>query len=163
MKRARLLLGAIAGLCLGALVAAWVSQHLFGMEPCPWCTLQRAIFGLIALEALAAWWLVSRPWGLAGISLMGIATALSGAKAAHWQHFVAVQQSCAMTLADQIISFFRLDSLWPGMFSATASCADAAVKLFGLPYEFWSLGLFVVLACGWLMVLASAWQLRASK
>jgi protein dithiol:quinone oxidoreductase len=28
------------------------------------------------------------------------------------------------------------------VFAATASCADAAVPLFGLPYEYWSLGLF---------------------
>jgi disulfide bond formation protein DsbB len=27
----------------------------------------------------------------------------------------------------------------------TASCADAAVAIFGVPYEFWSLGLFAVL------------------
>jgi disulfide bond formation protein DsbB len=30
----------------------------------------------------------------------------------------------------------------PQVFAATASCADAAVQLFGVPYEYWSLGLF---------------------
>jgi disulfide bond formation protein DsbB len=39
-----------------------------------------------------------------------------------------------------------LDQAFPGVFAAWASCADAAVKLFGLPYEFWSLALFAGLA-----------------
>jgi disulfide bond formation protein DsbB len=36
--------------------------------------------------------------------------------------------------------------LLPEIFQPRASCADAAVKLLGLPYEFWSLGLFALLA-----------------
>jgi disulfide bond formation protein DsbB len=39
-----------------------------------------------------------------------------------------------------------LSERWPEVFAAYASCADAAVKLFGLPYEFFSLALFLVLA-----------------
>ena len=30
------------------------------------------------------------------------------------------------------------------IFQPRASCADAAVKLLGVPYEFWSLALFVL-------------------
>jgi len=47
-----------------------------------------------------------------------------------------------LTLADKIISAMKLDTLLPSVFSATASCADAAVNLLGVPYAFWSLGLF---------------------
>jgi disulfide bond formation protein DsbB len=43
------------------------------------------------------------------------------------------------------MSTLQLDSLLPEVFAATASCADAKVNLLGLPYEFWSLGLFIVL------------------
>ena len=39
-------------LSLGALAAALVSQHVFDMQPCPWCVLQRLIFVLLALAAL---------------------------------------------------------------------------------------------------------------
>ena len=163
MKASRLLVLVIGLVCIAALSAAWVSQHLFGMQPCPWCVLQRAIFGLIAIQAFVAWWLVKRPWGLSAVSLVGLVTAFAGAKAAHWQHFVATQQSCVMTLADRIISFFHLDTLWPGMFSATASCADAAVRLLGLPYEFWSLGLFLVLALAWVLMIPLAWRSRSAS
>jgi disulfide bond formation protein DsbB len=40
------------------------------------------------------------------------------------------------------------------VFAPRASCADAAVDLLGLPYEFWSLGLFAVLggAAAWTLV-----------
>jgi disulfide bond formation protein DsbB len=58
-----------------------------------------------------------------------------------------------MTLADRIVRGAGLDELWPEAFSATASCADAAVNLFGVPYEFYSLALFGLLAIGALAVL----------
>ena len=35
-----------------ALGAALVSQHVFDMQPCPWCVLQRLIFVALALAAL---------------------------------------------------------------------------------------------------------------
>jgi disulfide bond formation protein DsbB len=46
-----------------------------------------------------------------------------------------------------------LDGLMPEVFQARASCADAAVKLLGLPYEFYSLALFVLLGAAGALVL----------
>ncbi|WP_374513984.1 hypothetical protein [Niveibacterium sp.] len=34
-----------------------------------------------------------------------------------------------------------------------ASCADAAVRLFGVPYEFWSLALFIVVAAALILLI----------
>jgi len=66
--------------------------------------------------------------------------------AALWQHFVAAASaSCNLTLADRIVGGLGLDNAWPEVFAAYASCADAAVKLAGLSYEFYSLALFAVL------------------
>ena len=73
--------------------------------------------------------------------------ALCGVAAALWQHFVAAASaSCNLTLADKIVGALRLDALLPDVFSPRASCADAAVNLFGVPYDFWSLALFVLIA-----------------
>ena len=132
-------------LSLGALAAALVSQHVFDMQPCPWCVLQRVIFVLIALAALLGLlWRNVR--GLRVAATIGIVLAAFGAAAALWQHMVAAQSaSCKLTLADRIVSGLQLDALLPQVFAATASCADAAVQLFGLPYEYWSLALFGVL------------------
>ncbi len=149
LPRRKWLFLAIALLSLGAVGAALVSQHVYGMEPCPWCILQRVIFLAIALACLVAF--ASRR--IAG--MLVVLLALSGVAAALWQHFKAAESSsCALTVADKIVSAMRLDRLWPDVFLARASCADAAVSLWGLPYEFWSLGLFVLLAG------AGAWTLR---
>jgi protein dithiol:quinone oxidoreductase len=140
-------------LSLGALGAALVSQHVFDMQPCPWCVLQRLIFAALTLAALLG--LLWRSMlGLRVAAGIGIVLAALGAAAALWQHVVAAQSaSCKLTLADRIVSGLQLDALLPPVFAATASCADAAVQLFGLPYEYWSLGLFGVLGIALAMAL----------
>ena len=132
---------AIAGLCIAAVAAALVTQYQFDMQPCPWCILQRLLFVVIAFLALAGALLPGR-WLFAGL---GVLAALSGIAAALYQHFVAAKStSCNLTLADKIVSGLGIDRALPAVFEVKASCADAAVNLAGLPYEFWSLALFVV-------------------
>jgi disulfide bond formation protein DsbB len=145
LQRPAVLLAGTALLSLGAVGAALVSQHVYGMEPCPWCILQRVIFLAIALACVVG--LFAQRLGAALVLVL----ALSGVAAALWQHFkAAASSSCAMTVADKIVSAMKLDSLWPDVFLARASCADAAVSLWGVPYDFWSLALFVLLALtGW--------------
>ncbi len=142
-QRTTLLL-AIAGLSLGAVAVALWTQYALGMEPCPWCVLQRLVFVAIALAALPALvWRRSIVQWLSALLILGLS--LAGVAAALWQHFVAaVSSSCNMTLADRIVSGLRLDALLPDVFQARASCADAAVRLWGLPYEAWSLILFML-------------------
>lgn len=134
----------VAGLaCATSVGLALLAQHQFNMQPCPWCILQRVIFVLIALLLLIAAFLPGR--GLfVGLSVLA---ALAGIAAALYQHFVAAKSdSCNLTLADKIVSGLGLDKAWPDVFEVRASCADAAVDLLHLPYEFWSLALYVLLA-----------------
>lgn len=131
-------------LCLAAVAAALVSQHVFGMQPCPWCVLQRLIFLGVALACLVGIVWRRRP-GSAISGLLAALLGLCGGAAALWQHFVAASStSCNLTLADRIVSASTLDSLLPAVFEPRASCADAAVKLFGIPYDMWSLAAFVI-------------------
>ena len=148
---------AIAALSLGAVGAALVTQHVFDMQPCSWCVLQRLEFvtiGAIALLGLAwpsAGGLRATLTGVAALAGAGMATAL-------WHHFVASSStSCNVSLADKIVSSTGLDGLLPDVFEARASCADAAVKLFGVPYQLWSLTIFTVLA------VFAVWQLRRTR
>ena len=139
LQRPGLLLLAIAVLSVAGVGAALVSQHVYGMEPCPWCILQRVIFLAIALVCLVGF-VSTRIAGALALLL-----SLSGIAAALWQHFQAASSSsCALTVADRIVIAMKLDSLWPDVFLARASCADAAVTLLGISYDFWSLALFVV-------------------
>ncbi|MBL8330392.1 MAG: disulfide bond formation protein B [Rubrivivax sp.] len=143
---------------LGAVGAALVTQHVFDMQPCPWCILQRLIFVAIAAAALLGLLWNSR-MGVMMSALLMDGLAASGVAAALWQHFVAASaSSCNLTLADRIIASTGLDGSLPEIFAPRASCADAAVTLFGVPYEFWSLATFAML--GALAVLALLSPLR---
>jgi len=146
---------AVGLVSLGAVGLAAIAQHVFGMQPCPWCVLQRLIYivvGVLALVAAALPGLGRRLF--IGLALLG---ALSGLAAALWQQLHAVNEaSCAMTLADRIMTGLQLDSLLPQLFTAYASCADAAVSVLGIPFAVWSALLYVILA--WLLV----WSLRVS-
>lgn len=142
-------LAAIGFLALLAVLVALVTQHYFDMQPCPWCIVQRMSFMLIALIALAAAaWPAARGRGVYAAAAIGIAVlAILGAASALWQQvYAAKSSSCARTLADQIIGATSLDRLWPDVFEARASCAEASVPLLGLPYPIWSLLLFLVIA-----------------
>ena len=137
---------AMAGLCIAAVALALVGQYAFDMRPCPWCILQRVLFVVIALLCLlgaaTGAGAVQRP--AAGLTL--VLAALGGA-AALYQHFVAAKSmSCNLTLADKIVTALQLESLLPSLFQITGSCADGAVSVLGVPFEFWSLAMFVVLA-----------------
>jgi len=145
--RAGAWLAGVALACLAAVGAALLSQHAFGMQPCPWCVLQRVIFLAIAIACGLglAWRSAAGRRAGAGVALL---FALGGVAAALWQHFqAAASASCNLTLADKIVSrWLQLDALAPDVFEARASCADAAVDLLGVPYDFWSLALFVAIA-----------------
>jgi protein dithiol:quinone oxidoreductase len=153
MKAQRAFAG-IALVGLGAVAAALVSQHVFDMQPCPWCVLQRVIFLAIALACgLGLLWRSRVGHRVSGG--LALLLAASGIAAALWQHFqAAASASCNLTLADKIVSrYLHLDSLLPDVFAPRSSCADAAVNLLGVPYDFWSLALFVLIAASLIRVL----------
>lgn len=150
---ARTLLAGMAAAALAAVAAALATQHLLGMLPCAWCVLQRLVFVALAGFSLLGLLLpgaLGRRLGAGAALLM----AGLGMAAALWQHFVAsASASCDMSLADKVMGATGLDSRWPEVFAAYASCADARANLGGVPYEWWSLALFALLALAALRVL----------
>ncbi len=140
-------------LAASAVAVALISQHRYDLQPCPWCVLQRLVFGLGAavalLEAACVGLQALPPSGMALRAMAGLRLALaaSGVGAALWQHFVAsATASCNLTLADRLMAFTGLDGWLPDIFQARASCLDAKAQLLGLPYEGWSAALFLLLA-----------------
>jgi disulfide bond formation protein DsbB len=140
---------------VGAVGGALVSQHVYDMQPCPWCVLQRLIFLAIALLCVVAALWNSRGSRLA-LSLVTLQLAASGMASALWQQLVASKStSCNLTLADKIVSALGLDGALPWLLEVRANCADAAAPLLGLPYAYWSLALFALLALASLRVMTS--------
>lgn len=152
---ARAVLALMVAAALAGLGAALYTQHgSLGLRPCAWCVLQRLGLLAVAAAALLGLLLPGMPGRRLAALLAGL-TALSGLAMAAWQHWVAAASaSCAMSLADRLMGWTGLDRRWPEMFAAYASCADAKADLLGIPYEFYSLGLFAALA------LAAAWVWR---
>jgi disulfide bond formation protein DsbB len=151
---ARRWLVAMAVACFAAVAAALVSQYAYDMQPCPWCILQRLIFVVAGvLCAIAA--AIAAPAARRSVTAVALVLAVLGAAAAVWQHVVAAKSSsCNLTLADKVLTALHVESIAPWLFEVKATCADAAVSIVGVPYEYWSLGLFVLLALAALAVIA---------
>ena len=156
--QARAVLATMVMVALAAVGAALYTQHgPLGLRPCAWCVLQRLGLLAVAAAALLGLLLPGMSGRRLGALLAGLA-AVSGLAMSAWQHWVAAASaSCAMSLADRIMGWTGLDRRWPEVFAAYASCADAKATLLGLPYEFYSLGLFAALA------LAAAWVWRRPR
>jgi disulfide bond formation protein DsbB len=163
VNHSRWMLGGVAAVSVAAVGAALVSQYVYNMQPCPWCVLQRVVFLAIAIVALVGLVLPGALRRLA-VLLLVLLTGC-GAAAALWQHYVAGNSaSCNLTLADKIVGGLKLDEHLPEIFMATASCSDAKVNLFGLPYEAWSLALFALMgAVGVRLLLPSRPAQRLSR
>ncbi len=151
---ARALLGMVVA-SFAAVGVALVAQHQFGVKPCPWCVLQRAIFLLIGAFSLLGWLVQAKRSLRQGVVVVVLMLCAGGLTAAVFQHEVASQTAtCAMGLADKIVTALNLEELWPSVFMITANCAEAAAyRLLGLPYEVWSGVLFVLLGAAGLVVL----------
>lgn len=141
-------------LAFASVAIALVTQHAFGMEPCAWCIVQRVLMIIAALAAATAALLRVRRGPARAAVAVALAAAGAGLSAAAWQQGVASQSlSCARTLADRVLQGSGLPYLWPAVFEATASCADANQPLLGLPYAAWSglvfLAIALLCALGW--------------
>lgn len=147
--------GAMALACFAAIGAALVAQHGFDMRPCPWCILQRLVFVVIGVIALVGA-LVDAPALRRVLAALAVLLAAVGIAAGLYQHFVAAAStSCNLTFADRVVSGLRLDTALPAVFGVTASCADAAVDVLGVPFEFWSIALAALLAAAAVRILAA--------
>jgi protein dithiol:quinone oxidoreductase len=156
MRRADRLLGGAVLLGVAAVAIALFTQHVLGMLPCAWCVLQRLIFLAVAAAALAGL-LWRTPNGTRAAAVLALLLSLCGIAAALWHYFVARSAtSCDLSLAERIIAALGLDESLPSVFMPMASCADATVRLLGVPYPLWSLAVFVVLGAGALQLLRRA-------
>ena len=136
----------IAVVAWGGVALALLSQHVSGMEPCPWCIVQRLAYLLVGFFAILSVPVTqSSLWARAPL-LLAVAAAIGGFAAAMYQHFVAAAtSSCAFTAADKFLMATGVDELLPSVFKATAACDEANAPMLGVPYSLWSAALAVLL------------------
>ena len=132
----------------GSVGVALFTQHVLGMQPCPWCIAQRILYLLCgALAILAALPPVRSSAGRIIATLFsaaGIVAAGGALVTALYQHFVAAASgSCAITAADRFLTETGL-----------------AEGLIGLPYSIWSAILAVILLMLGGLALRALWRSR---
>lgn len=155
------LLALIGATAVGALALAWVLQHRFDYQPCPWCVLQRLLVCAVVLSAGVGVLVPGRVAPLAASALTGLLS-FTGVAVALYQHLVAAKSaSCNLTIADRIMSRSGLADAWPAMFDATARCDEADRPWLGVPFSLWGATLFAILGVCALMALHRGWRQRA--
>jgi len=134
----------VAVISVLSLVGALISQHVFGMQPCAWCVLQRLIFVMIAILSIAAIFIEKNNKLNFGFiiffSILGIAAGL-------YQNLVAAKSfDCNVSIAEKIISSLRLNEFIPEIFGIFALCAEETPKLLGLDYSWVGVIMFVIIS-----------------
>jgi disulfide bond formation protein DsbB len=146
----------IVGLTGALLAGALIMEHVFGMDPCPLCLMQRVWFALAGLTALVGL-LHSPRWGI--YPLLTMVAAIVGAgfsiRQLYLQNLPADQvPSCGPDMT-YMLENFPLSDVLAAMTRGTGSCAEV-VWQFGLTIPGWALVGFAAI-----VVLALV-QLRAS-
>lgn len=140
------------GLVAGGLVLA----RTMNLAACPLCVLQRMLYLLLALEAIAAWPLARSPLARRVAALVMATTALTGTGIAAYQTWLQRFAKGASCTADQPWWERFVDwagSQWPLLFEATGLCSEAGWKFLGLSIAEWSLIAFTSMAIAMLVAL----------
>ncbi len=138
------------------LAGALIMEHVFAMDPCPLCLMQRLWFAIAGLLALAA--LIHSPrWGI--YPLLSMLAALVGGgfsiRQLYLQNLPEDQvPACGPDMAYMLENFPLADVL-AAMTRGTGDCAEVAWQ-FGLTIPGWALIGFIAIAA------AAAVQLKAS-
>ena len=140
------------GLVAGGLILA----HTMNLAACPLCILQRMLYLLLALEAIAAWALAGSVLTRRAAALVMLATTLTGVWIAAYQTWLQRWAKGVSCTADQPWweSFVNwAGSQWPLMFEASGLCSEAGWKFLGLSIAEWSLIAFTSMTIAMLIVL----------
>jgi len=132
-----------AGLVAGSLIlTAWLDLH-----PCPLCIFQRLLLMVIAVFALAAFWLRGGWQRLAGgltLPLSGLGMGVAG-----YQSWLQTRppgtDSCAggePGMIERLVEW--LGQRVPELFLATGFCDEEALDILGLSLANWALAAFIV-------------------
>lgn len=155
-------------MAVGLVAGGVVLAQTMNLAACPLCVLQRMLYLLLGLEAIAAWLLAgsARSGALprrTAASIMA-ATAATGAGIAAYQTWLqrfAKGVSCTADQPwwEQFVNW--AGSQWPLLFEASGLCSEAGWKFLGLSIAEWSLVAFTSMTIAMLAALLRATDSRA--
>lgn len=125
-----------------AIIGALVAQYFFNLLPCAWCSLQRLVYLLILILSLIYFVSKFKKSTLFSVGLLGV----FGFSCSMYQYFIAQNSdTCDLSVAEQIINFLSLQTLFPKMFAILSMCSSP-VNLFGFNLVIISSLVFVLLS-----------------
>ena len=141
---------------LGLVVGGVFLAQTMNLAACPLCVLQRMLYLLLALEAIAAWLLAGATTARRAAALVMAATTLTGVWIAAYQTWLqrfAKGVSCTADQPwwEQFVNW--AGSQWPLLFEASGLCSEAGWKFLGLSIAEWSLIAFTSMTIAMLIAL----------
>ena len=153
----RRLFALILLICLGLLGYALYLQHWQGLDPCPWCVVQRLGFMLVGLIALVG---ALHGRGAATYATFGFVAAVAGAAAGAyhvWLQSDPVRAAkCIGSPVELILDKLAIGKFAPGLLQYDGPCTLKPWSFLGLSIPEWSTAWFVILAIAFLAIALSA-------
>ena len=134
--------------CIGLLAFGLYLQHVVGLEPCPMCIVQRYVFVLVALAALAAAGIAARRAGVflgCAIVVFACTGAFVAARQSWLQWYPPEVFTCGRDLYG-MIEAFPLQRVIPMVFKGSGDCSAVDWTFLGGSIANWSFVCFC--ACG---------------
>jgi len=134
-------------ICVGLLAFGQYLQHWQGLDPCPWCVVQRLGFMLVGFIAL-----IAAIHGRAArfYSTLGVIAAAAGAAAGAyhvWLQSDPVRAAkCVGSPVETILDRLQLGKLAPSFLQYDGPCTLKPWSFLGLSIPEWSLAWFLIFA-----------------
>jgi disulfide bond formation protein DsbB len=136
--------------CVALLGFALYLQHWEGLDPCPWCVVQRLGFILVGLIALVA--ALHRPAEIGTVfySVLGFAASAAGGAAGTYHVYLQADPEraakCVGSPVERILDQLDVGSMIPPLLQYGGPCTLKPWSFLGLSIPEWSLAWFVILA-----------------
>jgi len=147
-------------ICVGLLAFALYLQHWQGLDPCPWCVVQRLGFVLVGLIALVG--AVHGPGarGTRIYSTLGVLAAGAGAAAGAYHVYLQSDpvraSKCIGSPVETTLDWLQLGKLAPSLLQYDGPCTLKPWSFLGLSIPGWSLTWFVILGIAFLAIALAA-------
>lgn len=136
--------------CLAILGFALYLQHVKGLDPCPWCIVQRLGYIAVALIALVAGLHRPGPGMTVFYSVLGVAAAAAGATAAGYHIYLQSDPkraaACVGSPVERFLDQTDIGSWIPPLLQYGGPCTLKPWDFLWLSIPEWSLVMFVALA-----------------